>query len=127
MSSMNEIGNENEGFLSCSTTIRSVPSLVKGCPEGYECHVYEPGDPLTGEKNKGMCISTQKQVADAEDEGETRSATTQELVYLPGGCLLTADQYSDLEAFLKGGHFVSCKCEDGSVLCKVTKNNSLLS
>ncbi|GAB6030766.1 hypothetical protein CHUAL_007615 [Chamberlinius hualienensis] len=119
---------DHEGFLSCSTTIRAVPAKIHGCPDGFRCQIYESGDPVTGTPNKGMCITNVNPSHDdlSEDSStEAQSLSEVSTVYLPGGCLLTSGEYADLESFLKGGHYSSCKCEQSLIVCKVPYDKNL--
>ncbi|XP_069692033.1 uncharacterized protein [Periplaneta americana] len=46
-----------------------------------------------------------------------------EMIALPGGCVLTANQYKELEGFRKSVHVNRCFCDKGGVSCEVSQIN----
>uniref|UniRef100_T1JKG1 WAP domain-containing protein n=1 Tax=Strigamia maritima TaxID=126957 RepID=T1JKG1_STRMM len=115
--------SDDEPEIECSTSAKNAQHL---CPSGHICQMLDKGDPLRRIPNKGVCIDLKNMEKDSffpvlEDSqtGVKLSADKKEIVYLPGGCFLTSDQYGDIEEFLKGMHFTSCVCSAGSVVCSV--------
>lgn len=111
--------------VSCSTANGHV---MPSCPDGYICQILEKGDPLRAIPNRGVCVNLSDFApggvgmffGDAASEwNEIEPATVKESVYLPGGCLISTEQYSDIEEFIKGRHFTSCICSSGTVFCSV--------
>ncbi|PNF13979.1 hypothetical protein B7P43_G08669 [Cryptotermes secundus] len=46
-----------------------------------------------------------------------------EVIALPGGCVITATQYKELEEFRKNAHVNKCFCDKGGVSCEVSQVN----
>lgn len=125
--------NDEDLEIECSTSANRV---VHSCPEGYVCQILEPGDPLRAIPNRGVCVSLKDLEADGMglfiDEAVSPwtpgqvSSVSEQSVFLPGGCLLTTEQYSGIEEFIKGRHFTSCVCSAGTVLCSVPQQEGLV-
>lgn len=107
--------------------------ITPPCPEGYICQILDKGVPALGFPAEGVCENLQDFgqggvgmfFGEAASEwSQIEPATVKEAVYLPGGCLLSTEQFSDIEEFIKGRHFTSCICSSGTVVCSVPQQGN---
>lgn len=119
--------DDRTDVMTCIPSTHVHPARVRFCPEGFHCVIEEMGNPLEGVPKNGVCVpDTVTKSSPKGHRKKSHQSVHKETVFLPGGCLLTNKQYGDLEDFLQGGHYVSCKCNDGNVLCKVGYNKKMI-
>lgn len=112
----------------CSTAPARAPAPPLQCPEGMVCISKNTGDPLRGVPSLGECIVDPKHTAVALPVGDNEQAALESLgsetVFLPGGCILTKQQYKSIEEFKQKPYITGCTCKQGSVECKISSDNS---
>ncbi|XP_021913886.1 uncharacterized protein LOC110826984 [Zootermopsis nevadensis] len=54
---------------------------------------------------------------------QLRTRTIPEAITFPGGCVLTANQYMELEGFRRNAHINKCFCDKGGISCEVSQVN----
>ncbi|XP_067140116.1 WAP four-disulfide core domain protein 1-like isoform X2 [Centruroides vittatus] len=118
---MNSVALPDVVERSCSGSSISAPTETTGCPSGYTCRIKEPGDPVRGIPSSGTCIpNTLQEGKFSVDESDLfKEKVGKDTVYLPGGCLLTAQQYEHMQQFMLKSYVVDCFCIKGSVECQV--------
>lgn len=110
----------------CSTsyiydaTVDEEPLL---CPHGYVCQLdNDDGRPQNATPNRGRCVRRPPEPLSDEEKLLRLSDTDSRAP--DGKCVVSSDHvYSTGDTFRYGQHM--CKCEDGSVMCRVGKNSDL--
>ncbi|XP_054722640.1 WAP four-disulfide core domain protein 1-like [Uloborus diversus] len=115
------VRKEGTAVLHCTTSPRPAPSEPVGCPKGYVCRIEEPGDPLQGRPGTGICVPQpqEQRKFGTEEDSILKENTRKQTVYLPGGCVLSEDQYQHMRDFMSRSYVTECLCVEGSVECKV--------
>ncbi|KAM7310454.1 uncharacterized protein LOC8042420 [Ixodes scapularis] len=110
----------------CSLAPAHAPAAPLQCPEGMVCITRDVGDPLKGIPSLGECIVDPRHALGTTlSSGETGHAALEEsiaseTVFLPGGCILTKEQYKSIEEFKQKPYITGCTCKQGSVECKIS-------
>ncbi|KAL1413859.1 hypothetical protein MTO96_007912 [Rhipicephalus appendiculatus] len=111
----------------CSTAPVYAPAAPLQCPEGMVCVTKDVGDPLTGQPSMGECIVDPHAMTTLPSGDGSQSqleSLGSETVFLPGGCILTKEQYKSMEEFKQKPYITGCTCKQGSVECKISTEKS---
>ncbi|XP_064459587.1 WAP four-disulfide core domain protein 1-like [Ornithodoros turicata] len=107
----------------CSTAPVRSPGLPLQCPEGMVCLTRTVGDPLKGVPSLGECVKDLRRSAltTADDVTDTSKLESRgsEAVFLPGGCVLSKDQYNSIKEFKQKSYVTECMCKQGSMECSI--------
>ncbi|KAH7960987.1 hypothetical protein HPB49_025550 [Dermacentor silvarum] len=110
-----------------STAPVYAPAAPLQCPEGMVCVTKDVGDPLTGQPSLGECIvdpHARTTLPSGDGSQSQLESLGSETVFLPGGCILTKEQYKSMEEFKQKPYITGCTCKQGSVECKISTEKS---
>ncbi|XP_046391191.1 uncharacterized protein LOC124159429 [Ischnura elegans] len=62
--------------------------------------------------------------ADEDHVTKVQSRTPPETIVLAGGCMLSTEEYNNLEKFRQSEHIKKCYCKSGDVLCEVDRGKT---
>ncbi|XP_066907095.1 uncharacterized protein [Halyomorpha halys] len=82
------------------------------CPNGCIKACYTPDNVLA--------FDWSEEPSDYENTGEQKEEIEEGTVSLPGGCILSREQYNRFEDFKNNEYIEKCFCKLGNILCQVS-------